>query len=495
MYQNLIQAAVLIIPEIILLGTVCLMFLAGPFMTGPGLRHRWGALSLISLGMAGYWSWHSPITTGVTGPFQADNLVWCVRVLVYALGAALVLILWNQTDDQHSAECQACLLSILAGACFTALANDLIGLFLGLELVSIPTYILLYLPRRDAGSREATLKYFLLSIFSSAFVLYGLTLIYGAAGTTDLRLVRDLITSPLAVGGVRSLVMIGIALLIAGLGFRITAVPFHFYAPDVFQGVPSAPAAMLSFIPKVVGFVALLRIVEPVAAPFAATAIVSPALNSAALFGGLAVMTMFVGNLMALRQNNLHRLMAYSSVAHAGYMLVGMALGETSSALSGRQSLLFYLVAYGFMTVGFFAALTAWGTEKGLKTTDDLAGLSRRNPLGAFILTLFLFSLIGLPPTGGFLGKFNLFLAAWTHDSVNPFGKRLAIIMALNAAIGAWYYLRLVAAMYLNSGDEQATESPQLPSGIAACLCAVGTVALFVRPQLVWSLLETVGRS
>ena len=488
MYTQIIEALPGIVPELILLGAVCLMFLAGPFTTGSGLRHRWGALSLLALAVTGYWSLNSTIVGQGSGPFQSDGLVWFIRLLLVGIGAILVLILWNQIDDEHSAECHACLLAILAGASFTALANDLVVLFLGLELVSIPTYVLLYLPRRDGPSREATLKYFLLSIFSSAFVLYGMALLYGAAGTTDLSLVRSLLMLSPANDTTRAVVLIGTTLVIAGLGFRITAVPFHFYAPDVFQGIPAATAAMLSFIPKVVGFVALVRLVMPALmdAHNGRSSIDSAAVFAAPLIGGLAVMTMFVGNLMALRQSNLHRLMAYSSIAHAGYMMVGLALGETSTQ-SGKRALLFYLAIYGVMTIGFFAAISAFGKGKGLRTRDDLNGLSRRHPAGAFVLSLFLFSLIGLPPTGGFLGKFNLFLAAWTHS---PFGRLLAGVMALNAAIGAWYYLRLISVMYLQSGEENETETPQLPTWIAACLCAVGTITLFIHPGLLWSLVE-----
>lgn len=487
--EQITQAAGLVVPEVILLGTMCVMFLAGPFLVtdagtaAPGLRHRWGALSLIALAAAWFaWQTAAP-ESSAGGPFRSDDLLWFVRGLTLIAGMALTLLLWNQIDDGHAAEAHACLLAILAGVNLTAAANDLVILFLALELVSIPTYVLLYLPRRDAAMREATLKYFLLSVFSSALLLYGMSWLFGAAGTTSLSGIARL--SSLGQLSVESgSLQIAVALIVAGLAFRITAVPFHFYAPDVFQGVTSSAAAMLSVLPKIVGFIALLRLM-PLMTGTHSLNVWIPSSNVQQLLAAMAVLTMFGGNLLALRQRHLHRLLAYSSIAHAGYMLVGLAVGTGHGAVTGSSAILFYLGAYGLMTIGVFAFLGAAGSNgQTLTTIDSLKGLSRRRPAAALCLAVCLFSLTGLPPTAGFLGKLNLFLAAWS--SAAAVGQALAVVLALNAAIAAWYYLRLIGVMYFEPADSPAGPSEEPSAWLAGAACTLATVALFAAPQWAW---------
>jgi len=483
------SAAELIVPEIILLATLCVMFLAGPFFVteggtaASGLRHRWGALSLAALAGAIFAWQNSTPAPGAAGPFRADDFVWFVRGLTLVVGVVLTLVLWNQIDDGHAAEAHACLLAILAGINLTAAANDLVTLFLGLELVSIPTYVLLYLPRRDTAMREATLKYFLLSVFSSALLLYGMSWLFGAAGTTNLAGIAN--RAAMEQVSLRDApVQLAMALIVAGLAFRITAVPFHFYAPDVFQGVTSSAAALLSVLPKIVGFAALLRLM-PIVAGYPSLESWIPRGHLQQLIAIMAVLTMFGGNLLALRQRQLHRLLAYSSVAHAGYMLVGLAVGGAGTAVSGSSAILFYLGSYAVMTIGVFAFLAAAGSQgKSLATIADLAGLSRRRPVAALCLAVCLFSLTGLPPTAGFLGKLNLFLAAWS--SSGAVGQGLALVLAVNAAIAAWYYLRLIGVMYFEPNEIEATPSDDSAAWIAGTLCTLATVALFAAPQWVW---------
>lgn len=487
--EHVKQAAALVVPEAILLLTVCVMFLAGPFLVNShpaaprGLRHRWGALSLMALAAA----WLAWLGSGAepvsTGPFRADELLWFIRGLTFPAGVLLALLLWNQIDDGHAAEAHACLLAILAGANLTAAANDLVTLFLALELVSMPTYVLLYLPRRDRAMREATMKYFLLSVFSSALLLYGLSWLFGAAGTTSLAGIAEQ-AAFLRVTLQHEPVRIAALLVIAGLSFRITAVPFHFYAPDVFQGVTSSAAALLSVLPKIVGFAALLRLL-PVFTGRASLEEWIPPASIQWLLAVLAVLTMFGGNLLALRQRHLHRLLAYSSVAHAGYMLVGLAVGGQGTAAPGPSAILFYLGVYGLMTIGVFAFLSAAGTGRRSLTTDaDLAGLSRRRPVAALCLAVCLFSLTGLPPTAGFMGKLNLFLASWSTGGL--VGQGLAALLALNAAIAAWYYLRLIAVMYLEPASSPAEPAQEPAAWLAGTVCTLATVALFAAPQWVW---------
>ncbi len=432
----------LILPEAILIGTACVLFVAAPFLTptsgkvAEGSRHKWGFLAILALLFASSYAARAEVVEIGNGPFLIDGLAFIVRLTALLLGGLLLLVAWNQVDDSVAAECHACLLCVIAGVSLTAASNDLIGLFLGLELVSIPTYVLLYLPRRSAPSQEATIKYFLLSVFSSGMLLYGLALAYGATGTTAMPAIQRALSTATTTSA--PLLLLAVPFLIAGLGFRVTAVPFHFYAPDVFQGSPTFMAALLSFVPKVVGFTALWRLTFlPGVTNFPEGSWAGFWQSALAVF---AVLTMFVGNLMALRQNNLHRLLAYSSVAQAGYMMAALLAGSgIGGATPGGAALLFYLIAYGAMTIGAFAILLA-ASRKGesIKTVDELNGLASTSPLAAFLLAFFLLSLTGLPPTAGFLGKFNLFLALWSHGTATAFW--LSVFMAVNAAIAAWYY-------------------------------------------------------
>lgn len=487
--ESLQQAYQLILPEAVLIGTACVMFLVGPFLVPAsgkapaGSRHKWGFLSMFALAYAASFLGTLEINEVLAGPFVIDGLAWTVRAISLLLGALLVLLAWNQIDDSVAPECHACLLSIIAGVNITAASNDLISLFLGLELVSIPTYVLLYLPKKSTATQEATLKYFLLSVFSSAMLLYGFALAYGATGTTALPAIQRALAT--ATTSNAPLLLLAVPFVIAGLGFRITAVPFHFYAPDVFQGSPTFMAALLSFIPKVVGFTALWRLTfHPGLVSIAPGSWSSFWQTSLAAF---AVLTMFVGNLMALRQTHLHRLLAYSSVAQAGYMMTGLLTGSAmGGATPGGAALLFYMIAYGAMTIGAFAILLAAAkTGDSIKTVDELSGLGTSHPYAAFLLAFFLLSLTGLPPTAGFLGKFNLFLALWSNQTT--MGYWLSICMGVNAAIAAWYYLRLIGVMYLQpAAASTAVPRDNLPAWVAGTLCAVATLGLFLAPQTVW---------
>lgn len=475
------QAAIAIAPELILIATVCVMLLVGPFLTdsagraAKGLSQRWTILSLLAFAVAG-WTLYSSQSSGVIGPFNFDGLSQYVRILTLVIGPVLAIIASRQIDDGHSAESHACLLTILAGANLTALASDLIGLFLALELVSIPTYIFLYLPRRNSAMQEAALKYFLLSVFSSALVLFGMSWLYGVAGSTNFGEISAHLAG--AAKGDQLFALLAMTLIVAGLCFRIAAVPFHFYAPDVFQGVTSAGAAMLSVAPKIVGFAALVRL-----APLAMTGASAAPLGN--LLAVTAIVTMFLGNLLALRQKNLQRLLAYSSIAHSGYMLVGLAAGNSGAVIGGDSSLWFYLATYGLVTAGLFALLAGVGGQKPLERDSDLGGLGQSRPAAALLIAVCLFSMTGLPPTAGFTGKLHLFFASWASSSI--WGQWLAVALAINSAIAAYYYLRLIAVMYL---DESAkVERQHYPiSEFVGGACAVGTIALFISPDWLWQL-------
>jgi len=498
--QNLIGAVQLVLPEAVLLATVCVIFFAAPFLVSErgeapaGLRHRWGWLSLLALLAAGWIGWSATTVPHSTGPFVVDGLTLFIRTLTLASGAILVLLHWNQADDSRSGESYACLLAILAGVNLVAASNDLVGLFVALELISIPTYLFLLLPRRDAPAQEATLKYFLLSIFSSAIVLFGLSYLYGATGTTNLYAIHQAFADHHMPHN--ALIAVATVMLIAGLGFRLTAVPFHFYAPDVFQGAQPSAAAMLSFVPKVAGFVALLRLIVPASGGEVAMQswMMTPSANN--LLWWLAVITMFTGNLMALMQHDVRRLLAFSSVSHAGYMMVGLVVGlHSSQQVNGIGALLFYLAIYGVMTLGAFAVLIAAArSNRRIETLDDLSGLSRTKPALALVLSAFLFSLTGLPPTAGFLGKFNLFFAAWSQGAES--NRLLACLLGVNAALGAWYYLKMIGVMYLRDPVDRSEDSrsPEAPVLVAVAVCLIGTIGLFFVPGPLWTHIQSVVR-
>ncbi len=502
--QSLVDAIQLVLPEVLLIAAACVLFLAAAFRASRGLG---GGLALLALAAAAvvWWLSRDALVERTTGEqllssgekvnlfvslFRQDALTWFVKGVALAAGVVLVLLSWNQIGDRLAAEYHACLLLIVAGLGLIAAANDLVSLFLALELVSIPTYVLLYLPRYDAPSQEAATKYFLLSIFSSAVLLYGFSYLYGCVGSTNLEVLRATVKQA-EVAQLPETLVIALVMVVAGLGFRVTAVPFHFYAPDVFQGAPVAGAALLSYLPKVAGFTALFLLI-PAFVPLrdVAQRAVPLAEQATLLIALLAAVSMFLGNFLGLLQNNLKRLLAYSSVAHAGYMLIGLGAGRPANAsINGPEALFFYLAVYGAMTLGAFAVLAYLNRpERPVETVDDLAGLGRSHPLIALLMATFMFSLTGLPPTAGFWGKLNLFFAAWAEGSL--LFRYLAVFLAINAAIGGWYYLRIVGVMYLRQPIKPLGKSRDVPGLAAILLCGLLTIGIFIAPKYLWRAVE-----
>lgn len=490
-----------IVPEVILGLTACVLFLGATFRAD---RHFWAAVALGGLCLAGVGLYTQPHvsteairSSAYIGSLLVDGVALWTRVIALATGVILVFLSWNEVPHEQSGEYHGCLLLIAAGLCLTGSANDLITLFLALELISIPTYVLLYLPRSDKAAQEAAMKYFLLSIFASGLMLFGFSYLYGLTGTTNM----SALTAALAQGkqaGLTGLVAVALVLVMAGLGFRITAVPFHFYAPDVYQGTTPAAAGLLAFVPKVAGFVALLRILGYSTFDLHGRAEIFRSLaldmEIANLLWILAAVTMTIGNILALLQDNLKRMLAYSGVAHAGYMLMGTAVAPylhggqaTRSLPAGIEAIQFYLIAYGAMTVGAFAVLAYLSTPtRPVENVDDLAGLSRSHPGIALLTALFLFSLIGIPLTAGFWGKLLIFLGALAEEGGWRF-RLLAVIGAINAAIAAWYYLRVVTVMYLRTPIKPLERKCAWPGLAALWLCAALTLGIGIYP---WPLLS-----
>jgi len=354
--------------------------------------------------------------------------------------------------------------------------------------------VLLYLPVRSREGQEAAVKYFILSILSSAVMLFGFSYLYGLTGTTNLGAIVDTLNDAhkMQVG---PMALVAIVLVIAGLGFRLTLVPFHFYAPDVYEGGPTGVIAQLAFVPKVAGFVALARLLGMLyppldQLPFDANGTLIPL-----TLWILAAATMTFGNAFALLQSNVKRLLAYSGIAHAGYMLIGFVVasslpdvpGGVVPSQIGLDSVLFYLVSYGLMTVGPFAVLVHLaGGDHPVETADDLAGLAKTHPVAAAAMAVCLFSLIGLPLTAGFAGKFLLFVGALDAPAagiLQAMTRALAVVAAVNSAVGAVYYLRLVGVMYLRTPLKVAEPGRGHVALAVAVACAAATLALGVYPK------------
>jgi NADH-quinone oxidoreductase subunit N len=482
-----------VIPEAVLLVFACVLFVGATLRRGD--RHWWGGVALVGLAATALAAVAQPRLSAAelvstVSPVWPDDLAVFTRVLALIGGAVLVLISWDEVPDAVAGEFHACLLLIVAGTSLAGAANELITLFVALELVSIPTYVLLYLPRTDRSAQEAAVKYFLLSIFSSALLLLGFSYLYGLTGTTNLPAMLDAFApAEASAAGPPALALVAVVLIVAGLGFRITAVPFHFYAPDVYEGAPTSGAALLAFIPKVAGFVALIRLLGYSGADVHASLTLK--MHVPLLLWILAAITMTLGNVVALWQDNLQRILAYSSVAHAGYMLIGLTTAPYlgGAATGGVGAVLFYLVAYGAMTLGAFGVLSLLNSAgRRVETVDDLAGLGRSHPRLALLMALFLFSLIGLPLTAGFTGKLLLFWGA-VDVGTQLSGKAgwlyglLAVVGMLNAATGAYYYLRIIAVMYLRTAIHPLGQPRSRPAWVALWACAAVTVWLGVYAQ------------
>jgi len=400
-----------------------------------------------------------------------DGFATFFRVLVIAVGLLAVFASteYLRRENSPGGEFFALILFSLVGQSIMASANELIMIFIGLEISSIASYILAGYLRDDKRNNESALKYFLLGSFATAFLLYGIAWIYGITGTTNLVEIRRVLIG----GGAPSLVLTGAAaaLMFVGFGFKISAVPFQIWAPDVYQGAPAPVSAFLSVGPKAAAFAILLRTYL--------TAFGTIADRWEPFVWVCALATMVVGNFAAIQQSNIKRMLAYSSIAHAGYILVAV----TAHSEIGSAAAMFYLAAYAFTNFGAFAVVT-YVAQKGEKYTkiDDFAGLAQRQPVMAAMLTIFLFSLIGIPFTGGFFGKFYIFKAALDANLI-----WLTILGLLNSAVAAYYYLRILVVMYMKDPDSSADALP--PAGLALKIAvyasAFGTVLLGVFPGFV----------
>lgn len=461
------------------------------------------------------------VAAGVAALFTPDagdrplaELVPLGKVLVAVVGGLLVLLTVGTVDrefeeqvdrgarfdpiNSNRAEFYAFLLFSLTGLMLVFTADDLIWLFLALELTSLPTYVMVSISSARSRSQEAGVKYFFLGAFGASVFLYGFALLYGAAGTTLLfsadpgqTSIASVLAEQAATGGLSTIAILGLVLSAVGICFKIAAVPMHFYTPDVYEGAATPVAALLAFVPKAAGFVALLLLAAAVGWGFShdaggGTGLPEPLHLTLWI---VAALTMTVGNVLAILQNSVKRILAYSSIAHSGYMLVGVIAGPgdpESPASNGVAAVVLYLLIYGVSTLGAFAVLACLerdGREE-IDTVEDIQGLCARRPALGWAMVLSAASLLGLPPLLGFFGKLYLFTAAMSAGEI-----ALVVVMGLNSAIAAFYYLRLVFAPWLAEPDDRlpATHAAPFPSrAFVAVVSAAGAVALvpFVDPLL-----------
>jgi len=477
----------LLAPEATLVAGACIVLLVG-LGRSEAVRACAFLVSFLTVLAALSLSWSAgPLDRPIESfGIQLTNLGWYVRLIALGVGLVVLLIHHHMPQPEERSEVFSMILFSLAGILLTAAADDLVVLFLAIELVSVPTYVLVSIGRSNILAQEAGVKYFFLGALAAALMAYGFSFLYGASGTTTL--------SRMALDAGAAWVTVGMLLAFAGIAFKIAAVPFHAYVADVYQGAASPVTGLLGFFPKLAGFVALVKvlmIVQPHLAGSLGWRLSEPAF---VFLWIVAAVTMTVGNVLALMQTNVKRILAYSSIAHSGYMLVAVLAGPATGGgplRNGLSAMLFYIAVYGIMNLGAFGVLALTRSQgREVEELSDLAGLSQQHPLAALTMAICVFSLMGLPPTAGFLGKLYLFSSALSVDPLHP--HRLALIVlvvvgVLNTAVAAAYYLRIVAACYLRPPTGEFTlvmRSRPLQIGLLCCCLAVLLIGLWPSPLI-----------
>ena len=476
------------IAAILVAGAVILVDFAWPGRKTAALATTFAGLAVVALltvlvGQAG--------STAFNGSYKVDALTTFLDLLFIAISALTMAFAPDYLGERGLpvAEFASVLLFAMSGAMLIAGSADLIVLFLGLELMVLPGYLLAGYHKTDGFSTEGAIKYFLLGSFSSAIFLFGIAFLFGMTGSTridaiygNLKQVVDG-TAPFspAIG-------LGLAFLTTGVAFKIAAVPFHYWTPDAYQGSPTPVTGYLSVGPKVGAFALIIRLFAGALLPMA------PQWNIVIIV--LAALTMTLGNLVALTQDNVKRMLAYSSIAHTGYMLVGFA-AFAAGQMRGLEGLLFYGAAYAFMNLGAFAVIAALQRKTGITSNlSTFAGLVRREPALAWLMFLFLLSLTGIPPTAGFFGKLYIITAAVQAGTANPWLNVLAILAVMNAAAAAFYYLRVVVYMFMREPDGEiaANSHGRLVWGGLA-VTTVLTIVLGLFPGLLLDLVSTAAKA
>lgn len=476
-------------PEIFLFIATCLVMITGQWPSR-AIRQFTPWICATALVLAFFAAMTSPATQGM---FPA--IVPYAKMIIAAVGLLVLLLLSGTVDRQleldvdngkpfqsirsNRGEFYAFFMFSLTGLMLTASADDLIWLFLALELTSLPTYIMVAVSREEDSSLEAAVKYFFLGALGAAIFLYGFAMLYGATGSTNLSEIAAVFASD----GVSSIGMIGMLIAVIGVSFKIAAVPMHFYTPDVYQGAASPVSAMLAFVPKTAGFLALMFLLGTVGWGYGLGGGHLPIEIEATLWI-MAALTMTVGNILALLQSSVKRILAYSSIAHSGYMLVGIIAGPGSEGgafyQNGLAAVLFYLFTYGVMTVGTFAVLASLEHRNGREADhiDDIRGICKSHPVLGWTFVITVLSTLGFPPLLGFIGKLGLFSAG-----ISAGHYALIVVLGINSAIAACYYLRLVAVAYIDDTEkakDPVYTTPFFMRPLAGVLSAGGVILFMV---------------
>lgn len=469
-----------IMPSLVLCGFAMALLLVSVFSERGKTTHiAW--LSVIALVVTGFVSlsaWNHP-QAGFAGSVVLDNFATFFS-LICILAAALTILMsdsYLKREGYPVGEYYPLILFTTAGAMWMASGTDLMTIFLGLEVLSVSLYVLAGFFRGQARSNEAGLKYFFLGAFSTGFLLYGVALLYGVSGTTKIAGIAKFIHSMPAVTG-NPMMIAGAALLLIGFLFKVAAAPFHMWTPDVYQGAPTPITAFMSAGPKAAAFAAFMRVTI--------IGLDSIHVQLTAMFWVLAVLTMIVGNFIALNQKDVKRMLAYSSIAHAGYALVGLVAWNEI----GLTGILFYMLVYTFMNMGAFAVLVLVGKqgEENL-TLEGLSGLGYKSPFLGIALCIFLFSLMGLPPTAGFAAKFYIFAGAVKAGYI-----WLAVIGVLNSAVSLYYYLRVIVFMYFKDPLEDFSwVSINAATAVSIIISIAGVLLIGVLPGPIMELAKLAG--
>jgi len=484
--ENLVQIAMqnvnlaAILPSLVLCCFGMVLLLVSVFSKRGRTTHiAW--MSIIALAVTALVTilgWNHP-QQGFAGSVVLDNFANFFTI-IFIIAAALTILIsdaYLQREGYPVGEYYPLILFSTAGAMWMASGTDLMTIFLGLEVLSVAVYVLAGFFRNDVRSNEAGLKYFFLGAFSTGFLLYGAALLYGVTGSTKIAVIAQQL-SQLPNAATNPMMLAGAFLLLVGFLFKVAIAPFHMWTPDVYQGAPTPVTAFMSAAPKAAGFAALLRITM--------ISLETIQLDISALFWILAVLTMIAGNFIALSQTNIKRMLAYSSIAHAGYALVGVVAWNQV----GMSAILFYMLVYTFMNIGAFAVLVLAG-KKGEEnlTLEGFSGFGYKRPFLGVAMCIFLFALMGIPPTAGFTGKFFVFAGAVKAGYI-----WLAVIGVLNSAVSLYYYLRVIVYMYFRDPKEDfAWVKLEIPAVVSIVLAIAGVLILGILPGPVMELAKMAG--
>lgn len=462
-----------VIPEIIITVSAVLTLLLAAFNKKEGMNSVAGAVALIGAGLALVFScslWDSNVNI-FNDLYTVDNfgIFFKVLILIVSLLVTLLSLRYVEREDIIGGEYYSLLLFGVLGMMIMVSSNHFVTIFIGLELMSIAIYVLCGLLNANSRSAEASLKYFLLGAFATAFLLYGMALIYATTGILDVRGIADYLGA--GTFFLTPLFMVGLAMLIVGFGFKTAAVPFHMWTPDVYEGAPTSITAYMATGVKAAAFGAFLRVFYTAFLPFMGA--------WSGILWVIAVLTMTLGNITALVQDDVKRMLAYSSIAHAGYILIAFVIGDRNFS----ASILFYVLVYTFMNIGAFAVVILLGRKNSANTNIEVyAGLATRHPVIALAMSIFLLSLAGVPPLAGFMGKFYILSAA-----IKAQYYWLAVIGVLNSAVAAYYYLRIIMYMYFKEPGSELDRpdfSPAYTLAIVISVWALFHMGIFPRDFL-----------